>query len=46
MAALVANRVEKEGSLITLTESRMVVVHVDAYDRYLIGRGTVVAAIG
>jgi PKD repeat protein len=46
MAALVANLVEKDGSSISLSTSRMVVVHVDAYDPRLIGRGTVVATIG
>ena len=46
MAVLVANRIAKEGSLITATASRMVVVHVGAYDPGLVGEGTVVAAIG
>jgi hypothetical protein len=45
MAVLVASRIEKEGSSIMLTASPLIVVHVDAYDPHLIGRGTVVAAI-
>lgn len=46
MAVLVASRIVKEGSLITLAASRMVVVHVVAYDPGLVGEGTVVATIG
>jgi len=46
MAVLVANRIVKEGSLITATASRMVVVHAGAYDPGLVGEGTVVATIG
>ena len=46
MAVLVASGVEKDGESIALTATRMVVVHVDAYDSRLIGIGTVVAPIG
>jgi hypothetical protein len=46
MAVLVASRIVKEGSLITATASRMVVVHAGAYDPGLVGEGTVVATIG
>ncbi len=45
MAVLVASRIEKDGSSITVTASRMVVVHVDAYAAHLIGGGMVVATI-
>lgn len=46
MAVLVASRIVKEGSVITPTAPRMVVVHVGAYDPRLLGGGTVVATIG
>jgi hypothetical protein len=46
MAVLVASRIAKEGSVITPTASRMVVVHVGSYNPLLLGDGTVVAAIG
>ena len=45
MAVLVATRVDKVGSSITVTASRMVVVHVDAYYSGLIGIGIVVSTI-
>jgi hypothetical protein len=41
MGVLVANQVAKNGAAIVVTTSRMIVVHVDAYDENA-GRGTVV----
>jgi PKD domain/Bacterial Ig domain len=46
MAVLVANRVAKEGEMIAVASTRMVVVHVGAYDARLAGQGAVVATIG
>ena len=45
MAVLVATHIEKDGSLISASASRMVVVHVQTYEPSLVGRGTVVASI-
>jgi hypothetical protein len=46
MAVLVANRVAKEGRVIAVATTGMVVVHVGAYDPRLAGQGAVVATIG
>jgi hypothetical protein len=43
MGVVVTKSVTKEGSVITGDAPRMVVVHVEAYDPALVGRGTVVA---
>lgn len=44
MGVLVASAVSKDGSTISGDASRLVIVHVDAYDPSLIGRGTVVTS--
>ena len=45
MAVLVASKVDKVGSSIHVTVSRMVVVHVGAYNDHLIGIGIVAGSI-
>ena len=46
MGVLVASKVEKAGSLITVTTTKMVVVHVELYDPALMGLGRIAAPIG
>ncbi len=46
MGVLVASRVEKDGSIITVTATRMVVVHVALYGSAWVGLGSVAAPIG
>lgn len=46
MAVIVASKVTKNESTIRGDTVRVVVVHVDAYDKALLGRGTVVATVG
>ena len=46
MGVLVASRVEKDGSNVTVTPTRMVVVHVALYDSAWVGLGPIVAPIG
>jgi len=43
MGVLVADSVRKDGSTIGVDATRVIVVHVEAYDRTLEGRGLVVA---
>jgi hypothetical protein len=46
MGVIVTDSVAKDGPAITGSETRMVVVRVDAYDPTHDGRGTVVADVG
>ncbi|HEY6961517.1 MAG TPA: PKD domain-containing protein [Gaiellaceae bacterium] len=45
MAIEVATQIAKDGSSITASAKGMVIVHVDAYDPALAGRGTVIASV-
>ena len=44
MGILVAASARKDGARIVVDATRVVVVHVEAYDPALVGRGLVVAA--